>query len=302
MVSHAPLVAAVSAMAIHAWVQQQGAQVVFEAEPADARPLILDGTKVKAGSHPRGVPLNLGMTLLKRTTAGGRPQLLKRVVALGVDTPWATILQPLAKVQPERITFDGDPDLAQVIEALWPETPLQRCLWHLPHQLYRALWEDRVLKVDSQPIQDRLTELLYHSPTVEQARAAYQALYDELCLEGLAHAACYLRDAQPHVFTFREHPEGIFIGRSWTTGGQALLGTSPLEREMREIDRRTDNGSRWSVPGVRHLVGLDLVRRYDVSQWQRLWQLPDTLQLPGSVMILKVQAETLGPALNVKTT
>jgi len=302
MVSHAPLVAAVSAMAIHAWVQQQGAQVVFEAEPADARPLILDGTKVKAGPHPRGVPLNLGMTLLKRTTAGGRPQLLKRVVALGVDTPWATTLQPLAKVQPERITFDGDPDLAQVIEALWPETPLQRCLWHLPHQLYRALWEDRVLKVDSQPIQDRLTELLYHSPTVEQARAAYQALYDELCLEGLAHAACYLRDAQPHVFTFREHPEGIFIGRSWTTGGQALLGTSPLEREMREIDRRTDNGSRWSVPGVRHLVGLDLVRRYDVSQWQRLWQLPDTLQLPGSVMILKVQAETLGPALNVKTT
>jgi len=301
-VSQAPLMATVSATAIHAWVQQQGAQVVFEAEPADARPLILDGTKVKAGPHPRGVPLNLGMTLLKRTTAGGRPQLLKRVVALGVDTPWATTLQPLAKVRPERITFDGDPDVAEVIKRLWPGIPLQRCLWHLPHQLYRALWEDRVLKADSQPIQDRLTDLLYHSPTVEQAQAAYQALQDELCLEGLAHAAYYLRDAQPHAFTFREHPEGIFAGRSWTQGSQALLGTSPLEREMREIDRRTDNRSRWSVPGVRHLVGLDLVRRYDVSQWQRLWQLADTLQPPDSVMILKVQAETLGPALNVKTT
>jgi len=302
MVSRAPLVASVSATAIHAWVQQQGAQVVFEVHLADGHPLLLDGTKVKAGSEKRGVPLNLGMVLLGRTTAGGRPRLLKGVVAFGVDASWATTLKPLAGTQPERITFDGDPELETVIETLWPETPLQRCLWHLPHQLYRALWENGVSKADSRPMETRLAELVYHSSTVQQARAAYQVLRDELSLEGLTRGACYLRDAQPHVFTFREHPEGLFTGRPWIERCQALLATSPLEREMREIDRRTDNGSRWSVPGVRHLVGLDLVRRYDVAQWQRLWKLPDTLQPPGSVMILKVQAETLGPALNVKTT
>ncbi len=302
MVSQAPLVAPVSATAIHCWVQQHGAQVAFAADPADDHPLLLDGTKVKAGSHKRGAPLNLGIALLGRTTAGGRPRLLKQVVAFGVDEGWATTLQPLAHIQPERVLFDGDPELEAVIQALWPEAHLQRCLWHLPHQLYRALWEGGVSKADSRPIQARLTDLVYNSPTVEQAQAAYQALQDELLLEGLTRGANYLREAQPHVFTFRQHPDGVFTERPWTETCQALLATSPLEREMREIDRRTDNGSRWSVPGVRHLVGLDLVRRYDAPQWQRLWQLPETSCLPGSASILKVQVETLWLASNVKTT
>lgn len=156
-------------------------------------------------------------------------------------------------------------------------------------------------KTNSRPIQARLTDLVYNSPTVAQAQAAYQALQDELLLEGLTRGAHYLRQALPHVFTFREHPDGLFTERSWSETCQALLATSPLEREMHEIDRRTDNGSRWSVPGVHHLVGLDLVRRYDAPQWQRLWQLPNMAGLPDSVWILKVQADTVRPASNVKT-
>ena len=73
-----------------------------------------------------------------------------------------------------------------------------------------------------------------------------------------------------------------------------------LSRLMAKLARKAV--SRWSVPGVRHLVGLDLVRRYDVPQWQRLWQLPEPLRPLDSALILKVQAETLELALNVKTT
>ena len=223
-------------------------------------------------------------------------------MAFGLDEPWATTLRPLEGITPDRVVFDGDSGLRAVIEDLWPHTSLQRCLWHLPHQLYYAVRKDDLTKTDSDPIQERLMDLLYHSPTLHQARAAYQALQDELYLEGLTHGASYLREAQPHAFTFREHPDGVFADRSWSETCQAILATSPLEREMREINRRTDNGSHWSVPGARNLVGLDLVRRYDASQSQRLWQLPETSRSSGSFSILKVQAEMLWLALNVKTT
>lgn len=84
-VSQAPLTSAVSGSAIHAWVQACGPQVQFEPSAAEGHPLVLDGTRVKAGDNQRGTALNLGVTLTERTRAGGRAQLSKRVVAFGVD-------------------------------------------------------------------------------------------------------------------------------------------------------------------------------------------------------------------------
>lgn len=132
-------------------------------------------------------------------------------------------------------------------------------------------------KADCQPIQDRLRAILYDLTDYDLplAQTAYQALADELHLDGLEHAAAYLRAAQAEVFTYRQRPDGLFDDRAWSPDCQALLTTSPVEREMREINRRTDNGARWSVPGVRNLIGLDLVRRFDHAQWHQLWQLPE---------------------------
>ena len=36
--------------------------------------------------------------------------------------------------------------------------------------------------------------------------------------------------------------------------------TSPVEREMREINRRADVGARWSVPGIENLL---LIKTYN---------------------------------------
>ncbi|MFO7742113.1 MAG: hypothetical protein R6X31_07350, partial [Anaerolineae bacterium] len=63
-----------------------------------------------------------------------------------------------------------------------------------------------------------------------------------------------------YTFTYRERPVGIFSddeGRH----PQAIKSTSPAERQMREINRRTDVGVRWSIPGVKNLLALDLARR-----------------------------------------
>ena len=45
------------------------------------------------------------------------------------------------------------------------------------------------------------------------------------------------------------------------------LGTGVLERVMREMNRRTDVGVRWSVPGVRAILMVKLQRKYAHGPW-----------------------------------
>ncbi len=41
---------------------------------------------------------------------------------------------------------------------------------------------------------------------------------------------------------------------------------------MREVNRRVDNGARWSVPGVAHLLRLRLAQRCNPDDYERLWK------------------------------
>ena len=69
---------------------------------------------------------------------------------------------------------------------------------------------------------------------------------------------------------------------------------------MREINRRTDVGVRWSLSGVKNLVALDLTRRLDPEQWEALWQLPKQRDPDYSAVKLQMQAR-VEPSPNVKT-
>ena len=47
--------------------------------------------------------------------------------------------------------------------------------------------------------------------------------------------------------------------------------TSVIEREMREINRRTDVGARWSEPGVDRLLRLRHSKRINPDDFDRVW-------------------------------
>ncbi|MGI9033147.1 MAG: hypothetical protein ACR2HY_05610, partial [Acidimicrobiales bacterium] len=49
--------------------------------------------------------------------------------------------------------------------------------------------------------------------------------------------------------------------------GRPELGTGVLERVMREMNRRTDVGVRWSVVGVRAILMVKLQAKYAHSRW-----------------------------------
>ncbi|NIN66524.1 MAG: hypothetical protein GTO63_17915 [Anaerolineae bacterium] len=147
----------------------------------------------------------------------------------------------------------------------------------------------------------QLGKIIHHPDyTLQRSREELADLVTQLHREGLSDAAGYLDAATPYVFTYREHPDGMFFDDR-RLEPCAISSTSPLERQMREINRRTDVGARWSVAGVQNLIGLDLVRRFDLKQWQVLWDLPEQAAADFSIVKLQVRAKP-EPSPNVKTT
>lgn len=80
--------------------------------------------------------------------------------------------------------------------------------------------------------------------------AGVDRLAAELDLRRLHSTATYLRNARNELFTVTKLKEqGI-------APGLVMVATSAVEREFREINRRTEVGVRWSNKGVERVARL----------------------------------------------
>jgi hypothetical protein len=189
-----------------------------------------DSTKVKAGSKERGISVHLAVT----STPGTKRYRKKRLLFLRTGSA-KQIKKSLKTLKAKGIVHDGDMDLSGCARLL------QRCLWHLVHQLKHFLWKDNLAFEDRQPYVKELITILHRSPNVSMMKEKYRAFIKVLKAKDLVNSYVHLRNAEPEIGTFWEH-------------GIAGATTSPVEREMREINRRADIGVRWSVPGVENLL------------------------------------------------
>jgi hypothetical protein len=189
-----------------------------------------DSTKVPAGSKERGISMHLAVT----SRPGTKRYRKKRLMFLRTGNA-KQIKESLKALKAKGIVHDGDMDLSGCALLL------QRCLWHLVHQLKHFLWQDNLPFEQRAPYVKELIEILYRTTKVKQIKKKYRSFVQKLKANGLIQSCVHLRNAEPEIATFREH--GI-VGHT----------TSPVEREMREINRRVDIGVRWSVTGVENLL------------------------------------------------
>ncbi len=100
---------------------------------------------------------------------------------------------------------------------------------------------------------------------LDNARTCLDLLADNLELDGAPAAATHLRRARGEVFTFLTDPTAgrLVAGHK----GRPDVGTGVLERVMREMNRRTDVGVRWSIPGVRAMLMTKLEHKYHHGRW-----------------------------------
>ena len=199
-----------------------------------------DSTKVKAGPKDRGTSIHMAITAEPFGKISGRNRMKKRLMFLRTGDRHS-IKKSLKDLNAEGIIHDGDMNLSDCA----PKT--QRCLWHLTHQLKHFLWLDGVKLADRKPYAEELIDILHQSPSTDIMKSRYRDFINKLDRNNFTRSCTHLKHAESQISISKENCFDYHT-------------TSPVEREMREINRRADVGARWSVPGVENLL---LVKTYN---------------------------------------
>ena len=239
-------------------------------DPVEVPVLLLDGTGERAGTAKGGVALHLAVGIVSRARRGQRTTCTVELLGATLGEPWSVLFDLLAGwVTPGLIVVDGEEELSSLCAKHFAAVPRQRCLWHLSRGLVKALrYQDRApARVSDQALAD--LETIFTNAWEERdagvARECLVLLADNLELDGASAAAAHLRNALDEAFTFLTNPTAgeLVTGHK----GRPDVGTGVLERVMREMNRRTDVGVRWSVPGVRAILMTKLEHKYHHGRW-----------------------------------
>ncbi|CAN5877664.1 hypothetical protein BH23ACT10_BH23ACT10_28520 [soil metagenome] len=259
----------VSARSIRRDVLAMAPQRIAPDGPVSVPILLLDGTGERAGATKGGVELHLAIGLVARRRAGTRVRVQAQLLAATLDEPWTTMDTLLADVTPGLVVVDGEQALSDLTGRLWPHTPVQRCLFHLARAVgWLTRYRDRLAGETADDLVARLEALLadaYRDGDVDRARARYAALVDHARSVGAHKAAGHLARAIDEALCFLVNPDAgrLVFGHK----GRPELGSGVLERVMRELNRRTDVGVRWSINGLRRLLMIKLQHKYHQGPW-----------------------------------
>jgi len=242
--------ATLSPRTLHRCVQERGSAVRFTPAP-QCRVALADGTKVPAGTEKRGCEIRFCLQILGREWQHGRARVRKRIAGWSVGVgDWDRAIP--AGVATDAIVTDRERGLAEAVHRQNPDVFQGMCEWHLGHTLNHLLVLDR-MKVPER--KQRVAELgrIVWGPEEKRA-AAYRAFCNALQHCPQAHAM--LRNVATYVLSQRRPSERT---------------TSVIEREMREINRRTDVGARWSESGIDRLLRLRHSKRINPDDFDRVW-------------------------------
>jgi len=231
--------------------------------------LLFDGTGERAGSTKGGVGLNLAIGIVARKSTGKRTSCTVELLGATLGESWPVLFDLVADITPGLIVVDGEEELSSLSAERFATVPRQRCLWHLSRAVVKLLrYKDRVSARIVDEAVANLETLLANAWAERDLAGALECLdllADTIELDGGVAAATHLRNARDEVFTFLSSPTAgqLVIGHK----GRPDVGTGVLERVMREMNRRSDVGVRWSIPGVRAILLTKLEHKYHHGRW-----------------------------------
>ena len=208
-------------------------------QPMAAQTVLVDATKVKAGRKQRGEPVYLAVTAERGPKKHGRSTCIKSLIHLHVGDA-APVKKRLQAIRPDYLVHDGGEALTDCAKNV------QRCRWHLAHQLNHYLWQDQVPHALRPAFQKKVRSILADRI---KGPSRYKRFVDNLMALGFKKTASHLHSASDEAFTYIKEQ------------GFAYIDTSPLEREMRELNRRADIGARWSPKGLENVLKVLFHRR-----------------------------------------
>jgi len=278
----------------HRWVAQSSCdQVEWPAQKLAT--LMADGTAFKRRPNEQNQHSNHGdLRVVIGLDAQGR------AVPIGTwsNRSWEEITAELqakadGKKLADQLSCDGEPGLADRLAGL--VNFVQRCHWHMVHDLDRAMWLDKAPLDQRRQEQKKLAGIIgiqlpkedfeavkaQDKQELEERIGAADQDLDKLVAtlyrKGYAQAATYIAYAQKRLFNYVQF---------WMkTGVAAPRTTSYLERLMREIGRRLKKiALGWSEGGAAKMARIIIRRICSAEQWADYWK--TKLGLTGKVIIL----------------
>lgn len=152
---------------------------------------------------------------------------------------------------------DQEPALRAYVRDVYPEARHQLCEWHVGYTLDWSLIEDQVPAAQRRRIRTLLEKILFAQHSRRSKRRSYTRLVR------------VLGSISPTAQKQLQAAAGLIL---YEVASEERT-TSLLERQMREINRRMENGARWSERGAQHLLGPCLARTHNPDDYARLWTL-----------------------------
>ena len=254
--------AAIDKMTIWKAVQKTGEEITFSLDPKGEARGEADGTGIGIrGIKKRGKELKILVQYMK----GGAI----RVAGIDIGSyngNWNRLFEQSLKALQEFTSFflvtDGD---TSILDGLAGKVKIlyQRCLWHIPHQLKFALWQDRAKVKRKSPEWLSVMARIYEICSIrsgldddEEIRAmialktkTLDALVENCRKKECKHAVAYLENARSDLFT----------GISNRLEGKT---SSRVERLFRTVNMRI-NVSKWTTDGALNVTKVRLAYYYN---------------------------------------
>lgn len=148
--------------------------------------------------------------------------------------------EPSDLIHDGRLTFDGVADSTR------------RCRWHVPYSVRQMLYQDGITGDTNQFLVDQLEELVWDDES-DESNYRVQLIHWARRYEAYApHAAAHVRHAVEGLVKTRRHE---------------LQTTSLAEREMKEINKRLENGGGWTDHGGEAMIQHHQMLRHEPDEW-----------------------------------
>jgi hypothetical protein len=186
---------------------------------------------------------------------GGRSALQRHPVAARVGSE-TRLRADLRSVPIRSLITDGKMEIAGVAPFVG------RCRWHLPRSIRYGLYNDDVSGDFNERLTGSLRSLVHEGfPSGAMARDLLQR-WAAACDLVAPQSATTVERAIDSIAIYAERPEAFTVET-----------TAPAEREMRELNRRFENGGQWTrpreseIPSAENLLRWHQVYRHAPAQW-----------------------------------
>lgn len=249
----------VSSRTLQRAVQGRAARIRFTEAPG-LETIVADGSMVRAGGKKRGEEYCVSFQIQSRGQVHGRASVNKRVVGFGFGSRgWYDAFSNATA--PKLVVTDGEQGIRECVVACYPRARHQLCEWHVPYTLNLLLLMDGRDGNGAIPLKRRKRMLSQLRGIIQRKDHEAYARFARR-LKKRSHARVYLEAAQDYIMYKRS---------------SKVRTTSWAERQMRELNRRTDVGVRWSPQGAANILRLRLAKLNNHDDYERIWTTPNPL-------------------------